>query len=167
MSSYYFFVGLLSLSGDTVMTNLQRFSAFTGGIGALYHEAAFRLGLPDSEMGVLHTLLCFDGLCSIAEIRRQTGMRKQTLNSALRRLEHDDLIHLVRRTGRNKDVCLTEKGKRCAARSAGRLMAIEREALTSWSEEEFAQYLALSDRFLKRFNTLVRELSVQQSSGTE
>lgn len=45
-------------------------------------------------------------------------MTKQTVNSALRRMEGDGLIYLES-AGRGKDVCLTPEGEALVQRTAG------------------------------------------------
>ena len=140
------------------MTNMQRFTRITGEIDSLYHEAAFCLGQSDSAMTVLYTLLNVGGQCDISDICRLSGMRKQTLNSALRKLEQDMLIYLKNSKGKNKTVCLTEKGHETAQRSAGKLQMIEEECLKEWTGDEIDTFLGLAERYLNRFRELVESL---------
>ena len=140
------------------MTNMQKFTRITGEIDSLYHEAAFRLGLSDSAMTVLYTLLNTGGQCDISEICRLSGMRKQTLNSALRKLEQDDLLCLKNSTPKNKTVFLSKKGYDAALHSAGKLQKIEEETLEEWSQDEVDTFLGLAERYMNRFRGLVELL---------
>ena len=140
------------------MTNMQKFTRITGEIDSLYHEVAFRLGLSDSTMMVLYTLLSTSGQCNISEICRLSGMRKQTLNSALRKLEQDDMLYLKSSTAKNKTVFLTEKGYDTALRTAGKLQKIEEETLKEWTQDEVDTFLGLAERYLNRFRSLVELL---------
>ena len=148
------------------MTDIQRFTRITGEIDSLYHEAAFRLGQSDSAMSVLYTLLSTGGQCDISEICRLSGMRKQTLNSALRKLEPEDIVRLNTGAARNKTVCLTKKGYNTALRTAGKLQTIEEEILKEWNRDEFDTFLTLAERYLNRFRDLVALLP-QSSAGEE
>ena len=140
------------------MNDIQRFTKITGEIDSLYHEAAFRLGQSDSVMTVLYTLLGTNGQCDISEICRLSGMRKQTLNSALRKMERDSLIYLKTSAGKSKTVFLTEEGFEAAVKSAGQLQTIEDETLKEWSQDEIDLFLRLAERFLSRFREQVEKL---------
>ena len=68
---------------------LRRFNYLLSETDAAYHEAASRLGLSDSVMQILYTVCDSDSgeRCPLSEVCRRTGISKQTINSALRRLE--------------------------------------------------------------------------------
>ncbi len=143
------------------MTEIQRFTSIMGEISSLYHEAAFRLRRSDSTMSVLYTLLCCDGRCNISEICQLSGMRKQTLNTALRRLEAEGLICLEQHGGKMKTVHLTETGLSAAKETAGTLLEIEQEILSSWTQDEVKLSLNLAERYTSQFRQLVKELPVK------
>ena len=126
-------------------------------VDELYHEANRLLGVSDSSMTVLYMALDCGGSCALSEIRRETGVPKQTLNSALRKLESDGVVRLEG-GARDRRVVLTETGTALARDTAGRLRAIEDEALACWTQEEMRTYLALSERFLDCFAELVATL---------
>ena len=60
----------------------------------VYHIIALHLGLSDSEMMVLYVLTDTGGECPLPCLLQQTGLSKQTVNSALRKLEADGSICL-------------------------------------------------------------------------
>lgn len=126
---------------------------------AAYHEASVRLGIADSVMQILYTICRGEeqGSCSIQEIRRRTGISKQTLNSALRKLENEDVLYLAQGDGRKKKICLTAEGERKARETAGRLIQAEDEILSSWTEEEIEIYLKLTERYLREFRVKIEE----------
>ncbi|MGN0773258.1 MAG: MarR family winged helix-turn-helix transcriptional regulator [Candidatus Ventricola sp.] len=128
--------------------HLQRFNHLIGEIGALYHEAALKFGLPDSAMQVLYTVCVEGDECAIGEIIRQCGMSKQTLNSALRRLEEEGAICLEADSGRRKRVCLTKQGKALAEQTVRRLIEVENGIFETWTQEERDGYLGLTQRYL-------------------
>ena len=126
---------------------MHRINWLTSELDSIYHSAALKLGMPDSVMRVLYIVYWRGGRCLLGDIRREAGMSKQTLNSALRRLEGEGIIYLEASGGRGKTVCLTEKGGEYAERTAGRLFAAECAAFDGWTAEEIGQYLRLSERF--------------------
>ncbi len=75
-------------------------------------------------------------------------MNKQTINSALRKLEADDVLYLEMAGGKKKLVRLTEKGKILAQRTAGRILAAEDEIFASWPQADVQKYLELTEAFM-------------------
>lgn len=127
---------------------------------AAYHEAACRLGLPESSMIVLYAI-CSAGndCCPLRDICRNAGVSKQTINSALRRLEKDGIIYLENTDGKNKTVFLTDAGKKLAGQTAAKVIAIENDIFASWTKEDVAQYLALAERYLLDFRKRLQRLT--------
>lgn len=73
-------------------------------LDSLYHQATLKLGLSDSVLFVLYLVYENDGRCPLNDIRKATNISKQTLNSAVRKLEHEDIIYLEQNGGRAENV---------------------------------------------------------------
>ena len=127
---------------------MRRYNHLLGEIDGVYHEMSLRLGLPDSAMMILYTICDSGGSCSLREICRSSGLSKQTVNSALRKLEAEGILYLEAAGARSKNVCLTEVGRQLAGRTAGRVLAIENEIFASWPREDVERYLGAMERFL-------------------
>ena len=125
---------------------------------AAYHEAAIRFGLSDSCMIVLYTICDAGEPCPLRDICRNAGVSKQTINSALRRLEGEGAVRLEPGQGRGKNVRLTEKGRALAERTVLPLMRIEDEIYSSWSREDVLKNLELTERFLTALREKTRQL---------
>ena len=81
-------------------------------------------------------VLCDQGSrCSQSEIGRLTGISRQTINSAIRKLERDGIVYLEQGQGRNTIVCLTEQGKAFAAQRVVPLLEAEQKIWTEWTPE--------------------------------
>ncbi len=132
---------------EYVSKSLRRLNHIISGTDALYHEASFRLGISDSVCMILYSILTVGESCPLNVIVKSTGLSKQTVNSALRRLEKDGLAYLEAVDGRSKNVCLTEKGVILASTTAGRIISIENDILASWPEEDIRRYFELSEKF--------------------
>ena len=104
--------------------------------------------MSDSVSKILYTLCCEGSPCRISDICLCSGLSKQTVNSALRKLEAQGLIYLESAGRKAKTVCLTEDGTRFAQKTAMRILNMENEILASWAPEEVAQYMDLTERFL-------------------
>ena len=74
--------------------DMRRYNHLLQETDAVYHDMAQHWGLSDSVMGVLYTLCDAGGRCRLRDICYWSGMTKQTVNSALRRMEGDGLIYL-------------------------------------------------------------------------
>ena len=141
-----------------VSKELRRFNHLLGEINGVYHEAAVKLGLSDSAMSVLYTLCSEGDPCPLHEVVRQSGASKQTINSAIRKLEGEGIIRLEAAGGRGKNVRLTQRGRELARRTAVPLIELEDEIYASWSREELRIYLELTGRFLSAFKEKVKRL---------
>ena len=138
---------------------LKRFNFLAGEIDAAYHEAALRLGLSDSAMQVLYAICNKGESCPLNEICRLSGLSRQTINSALRKLETEGILYLEALSGRKKRACLTAQGKELAQRTVAHLMEIENSILDSWPEAQREQYLDSMQKYLTAFREKIKELS--------
>lgn len=124
-------------------------------IEAIYHEAALRFGLSDSVMLILYTACLGGGCCQLSDITLWAS--KQTINSALRKLEADGIVCLERADGRKKLVRLTDKGALLAQNTVQRWIQAENAVTDQWSEAEKEIYIALTQRYLNGVKQKVRE----------
>lgn len=123
-------------------------NAYISETNAIYHEVAQALGLSDSVMQVLYTALTHGGSCTVREICLLTGISKQTLHSALRKLEQEEFLRLEAVDGKQKRICLTEKGLALADQTARMELDLEASILESWSGADQDAYLRLTKRYL-------------------
>lgn len=138
-------------------TLLERYNILFTETNRAYHDMALRLGLSDSAMHILYSLCSLGESCPLSDITCG-GISKQTINSALRKLEAEDIVYLESSGGRKKTVCLTEKGKELADRTARRVIAIENEIYDSWTAEERQVYIDLNRRYLDSLREKMKEL---------
>ena len=144
---------------------LKRYQHLLSETNAAYHELSVRLGLSDSVMQILYTICYYGGVrCSLQQICVQTGISKQTINSALRKLEAEGIVYLEAAGGRNKDVCLTEQGRLLTERTAVRVMEVENAVLASWRREDVERYLELTEKYLIGFRNKVKALETDRKS---
>lgn len=114
---------------------------------AVYHQMSSKLGLADSTMHILYTLLNAGSQCPLKVIRQLTGLPKQTLHSAISKLEEEGHILLLTE-GRAKSARLTESGLVLAEATAGKIIAAEDRVYATWTPAELAAYLTLTERYL-------------------
>ena len=142
---------------------LKRLNCLLSEMDAAYHEAAQRQGQNDSTSRILFYALCELGSpASLRAVCESTGLSKQTVNSALRKLEADGSRYKMPSGARSKRVCLTEAGLRVADATAGRLIRLENSIFDEWPAEDVQQYLGLMERYLQAFRCKLPELGGQE-----
>ena len=144
-------------------TDIKRFNHLLGEIEAAYHDISLHLGLSDSISKILYTICDKGDHCPLSLICRQNGLSKQTVNSAIRKLEQQGVVRLASVDGKAKDVYLTEAGKVLANGTARRILQMENEILDSWPRADVEQYLALTERFLRSLQEKASQLRQEQS----
>lgn len=113
---------------------------------SLYHQAALKLGVSDSVLFILYMMYVNGEKCLLYDIYKSSGISKQTVNSAIRKLENEGIVYLEKHSGKNKTVYLTEKGKSYVNKTAAKLLEAEYNAFSDWSEEEIHLYLSLIEK---------------------
>lgn len=136
------------MQGKT-QASLHRFNYLLGETESLYHEMAYALGLSDSAMKILYTVCDTGEPCPLREICRRSGLTKQTVNSALRKLEGEQILFLETADGRGKQVRLTETGRSLAQRTVLPIIEMENDLFAAWDPRDVQSYLALTERFLE------------------
>ena len=138
---------------------MKRFNHLLGEIEAVYHEMALKFGQSDSVMNILYTICDYGDSCPLQEICRRSGISKQTINSALRKLEREGIVYSEQAGVKGKNVCLTEKGKELVGDTAVRVIEAENGILASWPEEDVKRYLELTERFLVGIKEKAKEIN--------
>lgn len=133
---------------NKISKDLKRYNYLFGETGAAYHEIYLKLGMSDSAISILYAVLENGASRPLQQVCHYTGLSKQTINSALRKLEAEGIIYLEMAGPKNKNVCLTEAGKILAEKTAGKVLAIENEIFASWPQEDVDKYLELTEAYL-------------------
>ena len=116
---------------------LREYNDSLKAIDDTYRAAARRFRLPECAFWILYTLRVERAPLTQSEICALQHQPKQTVHSALKRLEADGLLKLAHGGNRkSKYVCLTEKGARLAERTVDCIAEAEAEALLGLSDGE-------------------------------
>lgn len=119
---------------------------------------AIQAGLSDSIMSILYVLWEQNGRCPQSTIVKQTGIARQTVNSALRKLEREGTTGLEPGEGRNTIVYLTEAGQALCREKIAPILEMEEAVFRAWTEEEQETYLNLNLRYLEAMRNHVKSL---------
>ena len=123
----------------------EQYTYLAGEINALYHEAAVKMGISDSVQNILYVLCEKNGRCLQSEISKLTGISRQTINSAIHKLEKEDIVYLEQGKGRNTILCLTEK--KFSSEKIMPLHEAENKIWNEWTAEEQQHYLTLTKKY--------------------
>ncbi len=141
-----------------IKSEARQYNRILSEIDAVYHEIALKQGFSDSIMLILYIIADNDGTCLISELVKQSGLNKQTINSALRKLEEKSILYLEAAGGRSKRIVLTEKGTSVVHNTVDRVIAVENKIYSSWKPEEWALYLELTERYLNELKEKMKEI---------
>ena len=125
-------------------------------LNGLYHDISMKLGLSDSESMVMYMLYDTKELLTQSDIVKATGLSKQTLNSAIRKLEKGEIILLEKLNEKSKKIVMTDKGRIIIAQKIKPLVDMEDRVLDSWTEEDRLKYLELIEKFKEQFEKEVK-----------
>lgn len=135
------------------VSDIHKINHIASELQSIYHLSSLKFGITDSVSTVLYAIYVSGNECMLCEIYKNSGVSKQTVNSAIRGLEADGILYLDQVNGRSKKAVLTKKGEILAQNTVARLYAAERSALDSWTEEEICIYLHL----IEKYNNCLRE----------
>ena len=126
---------------------------------SIYHDAAVRAGLSDCAFWILYSLYGADHTITQSEIGDNASMPRQTVNSALKKLEKDGYLTLEKIDGKmGKSICLTEAGMAFVQTHIAPVSAAEDRAVARFTDGE-------KEAFLSTFRTLVDRLRAEIEEG--
>lgn len=143
------------------MQTIQRFNRINDEINYLYHKASHKMGLADSEMIILYLLHDYEQLTQ-SDIINRTGMTKQTVNSAIVRMEKDGWIQLGKRTQHRKIISFTVLGKQIVQEVLGPFIQAEEKIFDDWSQEEIDLFLKLNCRYRDELRRVVNTMKEER-----
>lgn len=131
-----------------VSQSLLQYNALIRETDELYHNVAKNLRLPDCAFWILYSLRESELPLTQSDICNSLYYSKQTVNSALKKLETDGYIALCSLSDRRrKQLHLTEKGYLLTANTIDRVIDAELEALSDLSEQDRALFLAVFEKY--------------------
>lgn len=110
----------------------------------IYRDLARKLGLSVCQFWILYTLRTESLPLSQKDICTSLYLPKQTINSALKKMESEGYLALTSgKDHRSKGIMLTSKGILLCERTVDQIIAMERSAFADLSEEKQEFFLSL------------------------
>lgn len=123
----------------------------------IYHEAAAKAGLSDCAFWILHALWEADHPLTQSEIGDNASLPRQTVNSALKKMEKDGYLVLEKISGKmGKSIHLTESGEQFTMMHIAPIAAAEERVCAQFTQQE-------QEIFLSTFRTLVDRLKTEMT----
>ena len=132
---------------------IHRINHMASELQSIYHLSSLKFGISDSVSTVLYAICVRGNECMLCDVYKNSGISKQTVNSAIRCLEADGIVYLKQVNGRSKKIVLTSKGQEFVKNTVARLYQAEHSAFDSWTDEEIDMYL----RLIEKYNSCLRE----------
>ena len=129
----------------------QDFNSLYKELDDLYHDVALEIGIPDSALTVLYTVCRIGGGCLQKDVCGQAYVSKQTVNSAIRKLEAAGYLYLAQGKGRDKHIYLTDAGEKFAAEKVLPIVTAEDNAFSSLTPSEQQELFRLMKKYADNF----------------
>lgn len=123
-----------------------------------YHEASVRHGVNDSTFDILYSIYELGDGCLQRDICKVSYLAKQTVHSAIRKLEQDGMICMEPGKGRQMHIRLTEKGREKITQFIIPIVRCEEEALQVFDEKEVQQMLLWYERYVECLRTKLQDV---------
>lgn len=148
----------LTQKGDAIVNaqpnrTLKAFNRIIRETDALYHTLSVRSGFSDSAFSILYTICELGDGCLQKDVCEMFAVSKQTINSAMRKLEQDGVLTLSNGRGRDRHIHLTEKGQMLVQDKILPVIAAENAVFDNMPEHDREELLRLTAAYL----TLLRK----------
>ena len=147
------------MKGKTNREYISEYTQLNKECDMIYHTAAVKAGVSDCAFWILYTLTETQSKYTQSEVCDYISMPRQTVNSALKKLEADGYLTLCRDSGKmGKNIQLTEKGKNFANRYIVPVMLAEDAACNHFKTNE-------KEVFIKMFRSIIGHLKSEIESA--
>ena len=124
----------------------------------IYRSLTRKLNLSECSFWILYTIRTESSMPFQNEICASLHQPKQTINSALKKLEADGYIMLTPGNDlRSKQISLTERGVVLCEKTVDLVIKIEKYALTGLSNEEIKLFFSLFNKYTNLLENLASE----------
>ena len=134
----------------------------------IYRGLSKFYGLSACAFWILYTLRVSETPVTQSDICDMMFQPKQTVNSALKKLENEGYIKLNNAVNKRfKEIILTENGITLAQNTVDHVILAEIEALSTMSSEEFTSFLQLFGKFTKTLKYQMDKVKHQANCNSD
>lgn len=128
--------------------SIRKYNNLYKQIDMLYQKIAFQQNLSVSEMDIYYTVCFLGDGCLQKDVCEIALTSKQTINSAIKKLEKANMLRLEHGKGREKHIFLTEAGKDLTAKKIEPILQAEHATWNDMTESETKLLLGLTEKYL-------------------
>lgn len=141
---------------DTIMKqsirlrqDTDRFNSLYKEMDDIYHDIAFSLGLSDSAFVILYFISILGDGCLQKDICEVAYISKQTINSSIKRLQQQEIIHLSAGKRRDMHIHLTPLGQKLVSEKILPVLAMENRVFETFTPQESQLLISLTEKYIK------------------
>lgn len=145
---------------ENTSKTLSQFNSIFKENDEIYRKVAKELGLSDCAFWILYNLSENNKPLTQSDICYYLYQPKQTVNSALKKMEHEGYIKLIQiNDRRSKQIYLTEEGKRLAEETVNKVINIECETFSELTKEEQEDFIKLFRKYTDLLKNNIKKLN--------
>lgn len=129
----------------------------------IYHDAALNASLSDSAFDILYGIFELGDGCLQRDICRTSCIPKQTINSAIRKMEANGWIELKPGKERSMQIFLTDTGRQIQQEKIYPVIQAENNALSVLSPEEWDQLILFHQKYAAALRSEFMKLHRKES----
>lgn len=142
------------MSGHIMSKRLAEYNSIIKEHENLYRQIAKRSGLSECAFWILYSLRESGASLTQSELCYALSQPKQTIHSALKKLEDQNYIQLLSdQDRRRKQIQLTSLGEQLAQETVDRVIVLENQTFDTFSEEEQELFLRLLHKYTDNLKT--------------
>lgn len=126
----------------------NEFNRLTKAISELYHETSIRIGISDSVFDIFYAIVALGNGCCQKDICDYAFTSKQTIHSAIHKLERENYICLKPGKGREMHIFLTAQGEQFIEEKIAPVINMENQVLSQMKSDEIDALLQLTEKYL-------------------
>lgn len=141
-----------------ISASQARFNHINKKLIDIYRDASQRADMSASMFDILYSIIEMGDGCRQKDICQACYIPKQTVHSSIRKMEEDGYLTLVSGKGREKQICLTEKGKRITEEKILPMIEAENKVFLQMGEQLSQTFLDLLEEYMKRLDKTMMDI---------
>ena len=143
---------------DNLRKKLYVYNNVLKSVDESYRNVAKRYGLSEAAFWTLYTLRMEAGDMTQSDVCTVLYQAKQTVNSALKKLENEGYITLTPSGVHSKNISLTDKGTRLCESTVDKVIAAECKALDEMTDNEISTMITLHRKYCDLLKSNINQL---------
>lgn len=136
----------------------NQFNRLNKALSELYHDICVQIGISDSVFDIFYAIIALGDGCCQKDICDYAFTSKQTIHSAIHRLEKEEFLYFKSAKGREMQIFLTSKGISFAEEKIVPVIDMENQVCSSMDAKELDALLLLTEQYLCRMRAQASKL---------